>query len=94
MFPYPLLAIDRRAYEPMVAKEDEFWPKVPSMLVEMDPRANNFATDITSASKANTLMRDFLAMLMWRRALPVSESLDLVAPEAGTDLIEEASDGC
>ncbi|KAF2155170.1 S-adenosyl-L-methionine-dependent methyltransferase [Myriangium duriaei CBS 260.36] len=85
----PVLAIDRRPFEPLAAKEDEFWPQTPMMLLEVDPREKPFASECTRANKTDTIMRDFFRMLLWKRSVHLDEALDSFAPEAGTDLPPE-----
>ncbi|GAM83219.1 hypothetical protein ANO11243_012050 [Dothideomycetidae sp. 11243] len=86
----PVLSVDRRSLEPMEAKVEEFWPAIPCMLLDIDPREKNFSSDITSTVKALTLLRDLIPPLMWRRAASVSDSIDFIATEGGSDLVAEA----
>lgn len=85
----PTLQYDRRQSEPMVCKEDEFWPNYPMCLLDMTPRKENLASDITSAHEATAVMRD-LAKSLWTRARdPIPHSLERTAPMAGHDLIRD-----
>lgn len=84
----PVLAYDRRPYEILASKEEEFWPKIPMMLLEIDPLARNFASDITTKEQGSAIMRGLVKGLFFHRALSVWEALDHVAPGAGEDMYE------
>ena len=62
------------------------------MLLEIDPREKSFATESTPAAKTLDVIRDLLAIIMWRRGKLVAEALDGIGLDASADLIAEAPD--
>lgn len=85
----PISRYDRRQFEPLLCKEDEFWPNYPMCLVDMMPREENLASDITSASEATHVMRD-LARSFWSRSRdPLPTALERMAAMAGHDMIRD-----
>jgi len=84
----PPLSIDRQAYAPLQAAEDEFWPNIPSMLVDIKPLERNLASDIISASNGNTIQRGLIKGLMQRRTKSIDVALDEIVVESSVDLLE------
>lgn len=84
----PLLPLDRRAFEPLNIEVDEFWPQSNLLLLDVQPRKENFASDITSAIEANLVMRELAQTMAQKKTDPLPLALDRLAPNAGRDLVE------
>ncbi|GAB7337737.1 hypothetical protein MBLNU457_g3016t2 [Dothideomycetes sp. NU457] len=85
----PISQYDRRQFEPLMCNKDEFWPNYPMCLLDMTPRKENLASDITSAHEATHAMRDVAQALFTRARHPIPYSLERMAPMAGHDLIRD-----
>ncbi|KAG6062319.1 hypothetical protein E4U32_002523 [Claviceps aff. humidiphila group G2b] len=86
----PVLLWDRRAYEPLTAKDDEFFPNAPTSLVDIQPKAMNpllcqFGPNSSRAGDMSDLM-----LRSWFNGTldPVQKSMDAIWGGFG-DLIEE-----
>lgn len=83
----PILAYDRRPYEALVTQEDEFYPRYPLCLLDLQPYAENLASDITTSAEGNRTARQFLTSLFVRPSYNVLTALDKIAPNAAHDLL-------
>ena len=83
----PLIPHDRRPYESLVARAQEFYPAQLLCLIDAFPRSQNLASDITSAVEGNQVSRDLAKHLMAKSRNSLPEALDRIAPNAARDLI-------
>lgn len=83
----PLLPRDRRPYEPLVVRTDEFYPRRPLHLLNICPRSETQESDITSAAEGNSVMRELAQTIFMREREPLPKALDRVGPNAGRDLV-------
>ena len=85
----PISPYHQRKFEPLSATKEEFWPDYSMCLIDMIPRRENLASDITSADEGTHVMRDLAQSLAMRSREPLPIALDKIAPNAGADLIRD-----
>ena len=85
----PVTIWDRRPYEPLAVDAEEFWPRYPLFLADLQPIEENLASDITSSAESTAITRELIQTLFLRFREPLPVALDKVAPNAGTDLIRD-----
>lgn len=84
----PLLATEAREYEPLQAKDHEFWPRYPMMLLDMVPKTRELSVpDLADAKESVRVCQMLLKTLLEVRAQPLPWALDRLAPNAAQDLI-------
>ncbi|GAB7357478.1 hypothetical protein MBLNU459_g0015t1 [Dothideomycetes sp. NU459] len=82
-----LLQFDRRPFEPLALQADEFWPQFPMYLVDVQPNPDNLASDIASATVANSALREIITNLFQIPATPIPAALDRLGPDAAQALL-------
>jgi len=81
---------DRRAYEPLQAQPDEFWPQYELTLLDMTPSTRDLsAPGITDRREGTKICQELLKHLYSSPKSPVPVALDRIAPNAAQDLIPE-----
>ena len=86
----PLMALERRSYEPLKAEDHEFWPRNRMMLVDMVPKTRDFSVpDLATATQSIKTAQMLLRVLFESRAQTLPHGLERVAPNAGKDLIPQ-----
>ncbi|KAG9760177.1 S-adenosyl-L-methionine-dependent methyltransferase, partial [Aureobasidium melanogenum] len=90
--PDPMMAWDRRPFEPMTAADEEFWPRFPMRLVDLKPRAEALGDDLMNATEANHVRRGLLKAMFTHPSSPLLESVDRLGPGARDILGPEFSD--
>ncbi|PNP40822.1 hypothetical protein TGAMA5MH_07262 [Trichoderma gamsii] len=88
----PALLWDRRAYEPLAAKADEFFPNAPTALLDIQPKAMHpLLRQIGPNSNHAGDISDVMLRSWWNLTLlPVHKAMDGLWPGFG-DLITEVS---
>ncbi|KAI7202113.1 hypothetical protein KC352_g19155 [Hortaea werneckii] len=85
-----LLALDRRAYEPLQASDSDFWPRNNMMLVDQMPIARDLSVpDLASAMDGSKTANMLIRYLMQARTKSVPAALETLAPNASKDLIPQ-----
>lgn len=89
-----LLQFDRRPFEPLAVQQDEFWPQYQMYLVDIQPYAENLASDIASPASANSAMREIISNLFQLTATSLPAALDRLGPNAAQDLLPAVPEVC
>ncbi|KAI6880177.1 hypothetical protein KC363_g4034 [Hortaea werneckii] len=85
-----LLALDRRAYEPLQASDSDFWPRNNMMLVDQMPIPRDLSVpDLSSAMDGAKTANMLIRYLMQARTKSVPAALETLAPNASKDLIPQ-----
>ncbi|GAB1733118.1 hypothetical protein NU195Hw_g2094t1 [Hortaea werneckii] len=85
-----LLALDRRAYEPLQASDSDFWPRNNMMLVDQMPISRDLSVpDLASAMDGSKTANMLIRYLMQARTKSVPAALETLAPNASKDLIPQ-----
>ncbi|KAI2622044.1 S-adenosyl-L-methionine-dependent methyltransferase [Xylaria nigripes] len=80
----PLLQWDRRLYEPMTTQVDEFYPNIPSALLDIQPKAPHplLRQRGPQSNRAGEVLELMLRSLMLQSTTPITVSLDSLSPGA------------
>ncbi|KAI1661859.1 S-adenosyl-L-methionine-dependent methyltransferase [Daldinia decipiens] len=80
----PLLLWDRRPYEPMVIKPEEFFPNIECSLLDIQPKRVNPLLRQTGegSNRAGDSFELILSSLMSHGTIPISQALDALMPGA------------
>lgn len=86
--PTPLLAVDRRQYEPLKASPEDFWPAYNLDLLDFTPTNCDLTVPrLANQLKAAGACRDLLNYLFLFRKASITLALERLAPNAASDLI-------
>lgn len=86
--PTPLLAIDKRQYEPLKASPEDFWPAQNLDLLDFTPTNCDLTVPgLANQIKAAGACRDLLNYLFLFRKQSITLALEKLAPNAASDLI-------
>jgi len=81
---------DRRPYEPLQAKPEEFWPQYEVTLLDVMPNTRELsAPGIANRREGTKICQELLKYLYHSPSLPITTALDRIAPNAAQDLIPE-----
>lgn len=81
---------DRRLYEPLQAKTEEFWPQYELTLLDITPDTRDLsAPGIANRREGTKICQELLKYLFHSPKMPVPVALERVAPNAAQDLIPE-----
>lgn len=84
----PHLQRDRRAYEPLQARVDEFWPHYPLTLLDLMPHTTDLsAPGVADGVEGARVCQELCKHLFATPAATIAASLDRMAPNAAKDLI-------
>ncbi|KAI5212796.1 S-adenosyl-L-methionine-dependent methyltransferase [Aureobasidium subglaciale] len=86
----PAMAWDRRPYEAIVAKEEEFWPRFPMQLLDLKPRQEALGDDLMGTTESDQIRRGLAKSLFTHSAVPLVESIDRLGPGAREFLVVPA----
>ncbi|KAI5204744.1 S-adenosyl-L-methionine-dependent methyltransferase [Aureobasidium subglaciale] len=86
----PMMAWDRRPYEAIVAKDEEFWPRFPMQLLDLKPRQEALGDDLMGTIESNQIRRSLAKALFTHSAAPLVESIDRLGPGAREFLVGPA----
>lgn len=87
-----LLAYDRRPYEALALKRDEFWPQFNMFLVDVQPRSMSPANGLATPVEANAVLRSLVQTLWQLSASSVPLAVERVASNAAHDLLPDVPD--
>lgn len=90
--PKPLLAWDRRPYEPLTVKDEEFWPRFSMHLLDITPRTETLGDDLMDADQANTMRRSLVKSLFTHASSSLEASIDRLGPGARELIVSEFRD--
>lgn len=81
---------DRRPYEPLQAKNEEFWPQYGLTLLDIMPDTRDLsAPGISDRREGTKVCQELLKYLFHSPKMPVTVALERVAPNAAQDLIPD-----
>ncbi|KAH9905579.1 S-adenosyl-L-methionine-dependent methyltransferase [Xylariomycetidae sp. FL2044] len=98
----PGLAWDRRPYEPLVVKEDEFFPNLECSLLDIQPKAMHplLRQVGPGTSRAGDMLEQIMSSMMAQGIQPLGPTLDAIWPGSGDyigprweSIRDEAPDG-
>ncbi|KAF1352174.1 hypothetical protein BDV97DRAFT_348902 [Delphinella strobiligena] len=87
-----LLAHDRRPYEALMVRDEEFWPQFGMFLLDIQPRNVTLSDGLFSPLEANNALRTLVSTLWQLSASSVSIAMDRVGANAGNDLVPSVPD--
>lgn len=86
----PTLNRDRRSYEPLLIKPDEFWPNYNLTLLDFTPHSEDLSVpDVASQLDGVKVCQRMLRNMFLMSAHPLPAALDRLAPNAAQDLIPQ-----
>lgn len=81
---------DRRPYEPLQARAEEFWPQYELALLDITPDTRDLsAPGIANRREGTKICQELLKYLFHSPKMPVTVALERIAPNAAQDLIPE-----
>ena len=84
----PLMAWDRRYYEPLRAESTDFWPKFDLSLFDMVPNTRDLSVPgLADSQECSRFCAELLQQLFMARNQPLPSALDKIGVNAGKDLI-------
>ena len=86
--PSPLMAWDRRSYEPLQAQASDFWPNFEMTLLDFTPKSIDLTVpDLADSRECARFCNDLLRTLFSSKNQPLPLVLDRVGVNASKDLI-------
>ncbi|GKU03629.1 mitochondrial transcription factor 1 [Fusarium langsethiae] len=80
----PVLFWDRRPFEPLATREEEFFPRMPGALLDLQPKAMNKYIRQHGPTARNGTISDTMLRYWWQHMLkPVPEAMDGLWPGFG-----------
>ncbi|KAI0108839.1 S-adenosyl-L-methionine-dependent methyltransferase [Hypoxylon sp. NC0597] len=91
----PLLHWDRRAYDPMVVRAEEFFPNIECALLDIQPKEVHplLRQRGPHSNRAGDCFDLVMNSMMFQSTLPVSQSLDAIMPGAADYIIPRWKSG-
>lgn len=87
----PLIPYERRAYEPLQAESDDFWPRMDLALFDVTPNGRDIsAKGLATRPEVVKTAQELIKYLYTYRAHRVGTVLDRIAPNAAQDLLPMA----
>ena len=84
----PLMALDRRSYEPLQAESSDFWPNYDLYLMDMVPKRTDISVpDLADSREATAFCADLVKLLFGNTNQPLALALNRIGINAGKDLI-------
>lgn len=83
-----VIPFEKRAYEPLSASLEDFWPKHPLALLDLTPTTRDLSVpEIANSREAIKTAQEIIKYLYLRRGQPLPGVLDMIAPNASKDLL-------